>query len=167
MSTLALYQIASEYRQMVEKLMESGDDQQSIADTIEAESYPLEVKAQNVAYAIRNMDVTVEAMNDAIESMIARRNAMQRRAKSIRNYLQHCMEVAGVNKIECPHFAIALRKCPPKVVVFEPGLLPTDYMTKPQPPEPEPDKEAIKQAIKAGKIVPGAQMVQGTRLDIK
>ena len=49
--TLALYEIAQEYRQMVAALTNTQDDAQAIADTIEAEGWSLQVKAQNVAYA--------------------------------------------------------------------------------------------------------------------
>jgi hypothetical protein len=40
-------------------------------------------------------------------------------------------------------------------------------LPQPEPPAPRPDKAAIKDAIKAGRDVPGARLVQSDRLEIK
>lgn len=152
---------------MVERLMDSTDDAMTIADTIEAESYPLEVKAQNVAYAIKNLDATAAAIKAAEQEMAARRKSTENRAQHLRDYALTCMQIAGVSKIECPHFAITIRKNPPSVDVFEPALIPAQYMKQAEPPPPSPDKTAIKEAIKAGIEVPGATLQQAARLEIK
>ena len=167
MTTLSLYQIAVEHRQMVARLMETQDDACAIADTIEAESYPLEVKAQNVAYAVKNLEATAAAIKAAEQEMAARRKAIENRAMHLKEYIKTCLEIAGVQKIDCPHFALSIRSNPQSVDVFEPGLIPAEYMRQAEPPPPAPDKTAIKEAIKAGREVPGAQLSQGTRLDIK
>lgn len=167
MTGIALYQIAQEHRAMVERLMDTQDDALVIADTIEAESYPLEIKAQNVAYAVKNLEATASAIKQAEQDMAARRKAIENRAGHIREYLKTCMEVAGVQKIECPHFAISIKNNPPSVEVFEPSMVPAEFMRQPEPPPPSPDKTAIKEAIKAGREVPGAMLAQNTRIEIK
>lgn len=168
MGSLTLYEVASEHRQMVERLMSTQDDAQTIADTIESESYPLEIKAQNVAYAIRNLEATAEAIKAAEKQMADRRKAMENRAEHIREYLKTCMEVANVQKVECPHFALTIKKNPQSVHIFEEALIPAEYMAPaPPPPPPAPNKVAIKEAINAGKEVPGAMLVQGKRLEIR
>lgn len=167
MNSLSLYAIATEHRAMVERLMDTQDDAQAIADTIEAESYPLEVKAQNVAYAIKNLDATAAAIKSAEAEMAARRKAIEKRVEHLREYTKTCMEVAGVTKIECPHFALTIKKNPAAVDVFEPGLIPAAFMKQPEPPPAMPDKAAIKAALQDGQDVPGALLAQGTRLEIK
>lgn len=152
---------------MVESLMETQDDLQAIADTIEAESYPLEVKAQNVAYAIKNLEATAVAIKQAEAEMAARRKSIENRAAHLREYTKTCMEVAGVSKVECPHFALTIKKNPAGVDIFEPGLVPAEFMRQPEPPPAAPDKTAIKAALQAGREVPGALLAQGTRLEIK
>lgn len=164
---LALYEIAHDYRRMVEALTNTQDDARAIADTIEAESWPLEVKAQSVAYAPKILEAEADAIEAAAKEMIVRARAKRNRADNIREYLKTCMEVAGVTKIDCPHFAITIKKNPPAVDVFEPGLIPAEFMRQPAPPPPSIDKAAIKEAIKAGREVPGALLDAGTRLEIK
>lgn len=167
MTSLSLYSIAQEHRNMVDRLMDTQSDEQAIIDTIEAESYPLEQKAQNVAYAIKNMEATAAAIKAAEQEMAERRKAIEKRAASLREYTKTCLEVAGVSKVECPHFALTIRKNPASVEVFEQALIPASFMRVPDLPPPAPDKTAIKEALKAGQEVPGATLTQSTRLDIK
>lgn len=152
---------------MVEALTNSQDDAQAIADTIEAESYPLEEKAKRVAYAPKILDAEADAIEAAAKEMMARAKAKRTRADGIREYLKTCMEVAGISKIESPHFAISIQKNPHSVDVFETALIPAEYMRQAAPPPPEPDKVAIKEALKSGVEVPGCVLVQGTKIVIK
>lgn len=167
MSGLSLYVIASDYRAMVEHLQNTQDDAQAIADTIEGESGDLTTKAQNVAYAIRNLEESAAAIKRAEADMAERRKRIEKRAEQIRDYLKASMELAGVSKIDCPHFALSIAKNPASVEIFEPGLIPPDYMKETPPPPPTVDKNLVKQALKDGFDVPGAKLANGTRLVIK
>lgn len=163
---LSLYEISLAYRTDVAKLADLDLPAEVVTDTLDAMSGELEVKAQNVVMYARNLQTTAAAIKEAEEQMAKRRKAIENRAKHLLEYVQGCMETAEVQRIECPHFRIAIQAKPPSVDVYEPGLLPVKYMRTPEPPPPAPDKTAIAAAIKAGKEVPGARMVQGTRLAI-
>ena len=166
-NALSLYSIAQEHRAMVEALTSTDNDAQTIPDAIEAEPSPLEDKAQTVASATKNHEATAAAIKAAEQDMAARRKAAENRAMHIREYLKTCMEVAGVSKIECPHFALSIRNSPSSVDVFEPKLIPAEFLVTPEPPPPVPDKKAIAAALKEGKDVPGAMLARGTRLEIR
>jgi hypothetical protein len=75
MTAITLYEISAEFRAMVEHLTNCQDDAQAVADTIEAEAYPLQLKAQNVAYAIRNLEASAAAIKEAEQQMAERRKA--------------------------------------------------------------------------------------------
>lgn len=167
MTALTLYQIAAEYRAITDVLMDSDADEQTIKDTLEGEAWPLELKAQNYGFVIRNMEATAAAIKEAEKQMAERRKAIEKRAAHMLERLKTGMEIAGVTELSCPHFVVKIKNNPAAVEVYEPGLIPSIYMRHPEPPPPAPDKTAIKEAIKAGREVPGAQMVQGTRLEIK
>lgn len=166
MSDLSLYVIAQEHRAMVDKLMELTDDPQTIADTIEGESFPLETKATNVAFAYKSLVMLAEAGKKAEAQMKARRERIEKQAERVLAYLQYCMEVSGKTKIESPWFTLAIKNNPPSVDVFEPALVPRLYLNFPEPPAPTMNKAAIAKAIKDGWEVPGARLVTGRRLDI-
>lgn len=162
-----LFDIAAAYRQMADTLADLDLDDQTIADTLEGESGALEVKATNVAAVCRNLEASAAAIKEAEQQMKARRTAIENRAARLRRYLLDGMRLAGISKIESPHFAISVRKNPPAVDVFEPGLVPADYMKDPPPPPPEIDRKLVMQALKEGFDVPGCRLTQGERVEIK
>jgi len=160
----ALYEIAATYRADAEKLADMELDEQTLADTLEGLGGELEVKAQNVVMFARNLEATAAAIKEAEAQMATRRKAIENRAAGLRAYVLTSMQVARVQKIECPFFKLGIQANPPAVDVYEPGLIPTEFMKQKPPPPPEVDKTAIKDAIKAGQEVPGARLVQGQRL---
>lgn len=165
-----LYQLAGEHRQLAEKLAEADFDVQTIADTLEASGLPeaIQEKAQGVEMIAR----AAEAYCPAIDAEIARLQALkaqrQKIAAGLREYLRKQMEVAGIERIECPLFRLTLKKNPPAVEVFDDRQVPAHFWVTPEPKPPEPriDKTAIKGAIKAGIEVPGAKLVQAVRLEV-
>jgi len=120
-----------------------------------------------VAFFVRNLEATAAAIKQAEADMAARRKAMENRADGLKRYIFESMTVAGIEKIECPHFRLAIKNNPAAVEIFEPGLVPASFMRTPEPPPPAPDKTAIKEALKAGQDVPGARLTSGQRLEIK
>jgi hypothetical protein len=162
----ALFVIANEYREAAEKLSNLDLDPQTLADTLESLSGELEVKAQSVAYMIRNMEATASAIKEFEEKQTERRKAIEARAEGLKRYLQNCMEATGIKKIEGPGVVLSFRESS-AVVIDEPGLIPIDYMRTPPIPEAQPDKKAIGEAIKAGTEVPGAHIEKRKNLQIK
>jgi len=170
MNALTLFQIAAEYRHITDVLMDSGVDEQTLTDTLEGEAWPLELKAQNYGFVIRNLESTAASIKEAEAQMKARRQAIERRALALVERLKLGLEIAGVSKLECPHFALTIKRNPPSVDVWDEKQIPAEFMRTPEPPPPPvavPDKAAIKEAINAGRDVPGAQLARGTRLEIK
>jgi len=164
---MKLFDIAAEYRDTAAKLADLDLDEQTIADTLEGMSGDLSVKLQNIAFIEQEARATAEAIDKALKAMQARKKAVEQQADKLLAYMQAGMEAAGVSKITAPHFELALVKNPASVDVFEPGLIPAEYMRQPEPPPPAPDKTRIKDAPKAGADVPGCRLVAGQRLRIK
>ena len=167
MTAITLYEIAREYRDDLEKLAEADLDDQTLTDTLDSMGGELQAKATNVAYFIRNLEASAAAIKEAEAHMAARRKALENRAARTKDYLLASMMVAGVQKVECPHFRLTVRDNPGAVEVYQPELIPASFMRQPEPPPPAPDKAAIKEAMKAGQEVPGCRLVQGKRLEIR
>lgn len=127
----------------------------------------LEVKATNTAMVIRNIESSAALIKEAESQMAARRKALENRAARIKDYLLSSMMVAGIQKIECPYFKLSVRENPPAVEIYEPGLIPAQYMKQPDPPPPAPDKKALAEAMKRGEEIQGCKLTRGVRLDIR
>ncbi len=170
MSGVALYVIAAEYRENLDRLAEQDLDPQTLRDTIEAMSGAMEDKSTAVAMVIRNAEATIGAMKEAEAGIAKRRKAAEKHVADLTEYLRANMERCGITKIESPHLRLTIRTNPGAVVIDDEQQIPPFFWrTPPAPPPPEPviDKIAIKKAVADGEVVPGARVVQTTRLEIK
>lgn len=167
MNAMTLYQIADEYRAVAERLADLEMDEQTIADTLEGISGPLEEKATAVAAFARNLESSAEAIKSAETEMAKRRKAIEARASRIRFYLQTQMQRTGISRIESPWFKLALRDNPPFVAIDNEDLIPEQFMRSAPPPPAAPDKATIAAVLKAGGEVPGAHLERTQRLEIR
>lgn len=163
----ALYQIANEYQEAAAKMAELELPEEVIRDTLEGMAGDLEAKSTNVAMFVRNMEAMAEKMKEAEAEIARRRMAIEKRTEHVREYLKENMDRTGITKIECPYFALTIRKNPHQVKIIDAGAIPDEYMRIPPVPAPEPDKTKIKDALKAEIAVPGCELKQETRLEIR
>ena len=162
----ALYLIANEYRAAAAQLADLDLPPEVVADTLDGLAGELEVKAQSVAYMVRNLEVTAAAIKAFEVEQSARRKAIENRAESLKNYIARCMESTGIEKIEGPGVKLSFRKSS-AVVIDGADLLPSEFMRTPEPPPAAPDKPSIAAALKAGRDVPGAHLESRQTLQIK
>lgn len=162
----ALFVIAQEYRALGDQLADLDLDEQTIADTLEGAAGELEAKAEAVACFAHGLDAMAAAIKVRESELKARRESVEKRADSLREYLSRTLQACGIEKIERPGAVISFRKST-AVVINEPGLIPAEFMRQPEPPPPSPDKKAIGDALKAGREVPGAHLDTRKNLQIK
>lgn len=162
----ALFQLTAEYRATCDKLADMDLDQQTIADTLEAERWPLEVKAKNVALVILSLDANAQAIKERIDALNAVRKSAESRAEHLRQYLADNLRAAEIQKVEGPDVVIGWRKST-AVEIEDETQIPAEFMVMPPAPAARPDKTAISAALKAGKAVPGARLEQRQNLSIK
>lgn len=162
----ALYLIAADYRQQAEALADLDLPPEVVADTLESIGGELQDKAQAVAMMARNLDANAAACKAWAKQATERAKAIEARAASLRDYLASNMQACGISKIEGPGITLSFRASH-AVVIDEPALIPVEYMRRPPLPPAEPDKEAIKAAIKLGEVVPGARVETRQNLQIK
>lgn len=162
----ALYALAAEYRQTAQALADLDLDAQTIADTLEGMQGELETKAGSVALMVRSLEADAAAISQWAKDANARAKALELRAEQLREYLARNLEAAGIERVSAPGVAISWRKST-AVNVFQPELIPADLMRQRPAPDPEPNKTAIADALKAGKDVPGCALEHRRSLQIK
>jgi len=167
MSALALYEIADQLRSL-ERLGESDDlPAEVIADTLEALEGDFTTKAVSVAKFVRSLEANADAIRASIAAQKARLERIEKRAESVRAYLQFWMQATERKRIEAPDLVIARRANPAAVVITDESAIPEGFWVQPPAPPKRLDKSAIKAALSAGGIVPGAQLEAGERLEIR
>jgi len=114
---------------------------------------------------LKNMEAMAKAIKEAEAEMYKRRKALENRVKWMKDYLKGSMEHTGITKIECPYFKLSVQNNPAAINILDESLIPEQF--KEQAITWKINKTAIKSAIKTGKVVPGAVLVNGTRLAIR
>ena len=166
MNNLTLYQLADEYRQLMELAASDEADEDSFGAALEAMRDEIMICAVPLAQVARNLESFEQQIEAAIETMAQRANRAKCRATAIRVYLKERMEQASISKLDSPFFSLAIRKNPAKVMIADDALIPRDYL-RVIPERLEPNKPEIAKALKSGIDVDGCRLETTTRLEIK
>lgn len=151
-----LYQINEEIMECVDT--ETGE----IIDCERLDALQMErdVKIENIALWIKNLRSDVEALKAEEQALAGRRKAAENKAESLKKCLTRYL--AG-QKFSTAKVAVSFRRTS-SVNITDLSVLPGQYLRY---KDPEPDKTAIKNAVKAGETVAGAEIVSGQSISIK
>ena len=121
-------------------------------------------KIENVACYIKNLTADISALKEEERNLSTRRKQKERKIDSLKGYINYAMELSGRKSLESPRCKVSFRKSS-SVEVPDINALDEDYITKTI--EIKPNKVAIKEALKEGKTVEGAEIVERQNLQIK
>ena len=156
-----LYEIANQYLALSELADDPDFPVEAIADTLESIEGELEVKAEALLQVVTNLEGDTGKIDVEIKRLQARKQVIQNRADSLREYLRQNMIRTGIEKISCPLFSITLAKGRPMVIVDDLALVPERYIKTTVTIAPV--KDDILKALKAGEVVPGCVLGESKR----
>ena len=130
------------------------------AEYLEQLQMDRDTKIENIACWIKNLQADAEALKAQKQAFADRQKATENKAESLKKYLS---EYLGGQKFSTDKVAISFRKTS-AVNVIDMTKIPEEFLKY---KDPEPDKTAIKNAIKAGAVVAGAEVVEGQSISIK
>ena len=159
-----LYDLTESYRGIA-ALLDDETMQPEIINTALAEIKGSMVeKCSNIAGLILDIKSDNNAIKAEVKRLEDRRRFGENKVQWLKSYVQNAMEQTGQDKIITPLRTFALQKNPPSVEV-DMSKLPKKYII--ETISQAPDKAAIKAAIKAGEVVPGAWISQAKSLRLK
>lgn len=162
-----LYEITQDYMTILAMMEDPELDPKTLADTMEAVEGELEVKAENYAKVIRNLEGDIAAIKGEVERLSAKKKTLENNIKNMKSALMMAMETTGKTKFKTELFSFGIRKNAPAVVMDEPYIenVPERFLKY---SEPTINKSAIKEAIQSGEDLEGiAHLEQSTSLTIK
>lgn len=150
-----LYELTSDYMELLDLMDNPEIDEQAIIDTMEGLQGEIEDKADGYAKVMKQMDAEAEGLEKEIERLTARKRTIQRNKDLMKTRLRDAMIATGKLKIKTELFGFS--------VVNNGGKLPVIYATDPeQLPEAykievktyKANDEAVRKALDAGKESP-------------
>jgi len=163
---IALYELTEGYKSLWDLVEDSDSDLTMIETALQTVEGAIEVKANNIIIFLKSLDADAKAIKEEEQRLSARRKAIENKHLSIKQYLQAQMELAGIEKLKTATHSIGLQNSPPSLSVFDRDLIPQKYMTL-VPEHYEIRNDAVKDDLKAGIDVPGAELVRGRGLRIR
>lgn len=162
-----IYEITDDFLRIQDMMGDPELDPQTLADTLEAIEGELEVKAENYAKVMKNLEGDIVAIKAEIDRLTSKKKAIENNIKNMKATLQSVMEATGKTKFKTDLFSFGIQKNAPSVVIDVEDVrdIPEDYLKF---KEPEVDKTAIKAAINDGVDLSGiAHLEQSQSLRIR
>lgn len=157
-----IYQITSDYLQLMQMMEDPEMDPQTLSDTMEGIEGELEVKAESYAKVMKNLEADVVGIKAEIDRLSERKKTIENNIKKMKETLQFAMETTGKTKFKTELFSFGIRKNAPAVVMDEPYIenVPERFLKY---SDPTINRSAIKEAIQNGEDMEGVAHLEQTR----
>lgn len=131
------------------------------AEELDALELARDEKIEGVGLWIKNLQAEAEAVKKEKDAMADRQRRLEKKAESLKNYLAWALQG---EKFSTPRIAMSWRKSE-SVLIPDEALLDDRFVSITM--IKRPDKKLIKDTLKAGREVPGAELVTKQNLQIK
>ena len=131
------------------------------AEDLDALQLAREEKIEGVGLWIKNLQAEAEAVKKEKDAMADRQRRLEKKAESLKHYLEWALQG---EKFSTPRIAMTFRRSE-SVSIPDEALLDDRFMNITM--VKKPDKKLIKDTLKAGREVPGAELVTKQNLQIK
>ena len=122
-----------------------------------------DIKAENVAQYIKNLNVESTALSDEIKKLQARKKSKDNKIKSMKEYLKNCMLQTGRDKIETSKVKLSIRNNAESVLIDDEKKFIEEYSDTHKEYfkfKAEISKTDIKKILQSGKIIDGAKLIR-------
>ena len=133
-------------------------------DALDAVSADLDEKLEQTALYRKTVAAEAEAIRAEIEALTDRLRAKQKKLLALDGYIGDTMHACGKERLDTARVSLSFRASE-SVMETDAQLIPAAYWR--ETVKREIDKAKIKAAIKAGEVVPGAEIVKKQNLQIK
>ncbi len=162
MSTM--YELTADYLEVLAMATDGETPPDAIADTLEAIGGEIEIKAENSAVIMQELNAEAVKIDAEIKRLTARKKVLETNADAIKERVYNAMKATGKEKFKTTLFSFSIGKNPPKLVIDDAEKIPRKYLI-PQPAKI--DNAKLKEDLKAGKTCSYAHLEQSESLCIK
>lgn len=159
-----MYELTADYMTVLSMATDGETPPDAIADTLEAIGGEIEIKAENSAVIMQELNSEVAKLDAEIKRLTARKKAYETNADAIKERIYNAMKAVDKPKFKTTLFSFTIGKNPVKLVIDDAEKIPKKYLI-PQPAKI--DNAALKEELKAGKKCKYAHLEQSESLRIK
>lgn len=154
-----LYELTGIYQQIYDMDMDDETKQDTLESIDWTEDY--ENKVENCIKVMKNLDADIEARKNEIDRLKKLNDADKSKKERMKNDLATSMELTGHEKVDTTLFKVSFRKS--EAVEVDDFLLPEAYKVATW----KADKKRLKEDLKNGLEILGAELVERKNLNIR
>lgn len=160
---LTLYAIEEELQTWIDTLdlAQTEEDRAVIAQNVHDYLELAKDKRDRFCQFLAHLEHTAFALKVEEDKLSHRRRRMMALQETLEQYAVNTIEALGLKKLEGEIHEMRLVKNPDSVVIIDESQVPEEYKEQKPAPPPQIRKDWIKDAIKSGKEVPGADLQFG------
>ena len=160
-----IFNIQSEYQQLVNELIENGGEITSELElALQINKDNFHSKSENYAYITKQFDGEMDIIDNEIKRLQQAKKSREKTIQRLKDTIELAMLTFEVDKIETPLIKISFRKSE-SVEVTDVNELPNEY--KVIKVIESADKLKIKDALKSGMFIEGCSIKTNRNLQIK
>ena len=156
-----IYEMTEQAQQLLELLTDGEIDEQTFLDTIEGMGAI--DKVENICKVISCLSADSQMFSNEIKRCQDRKRTIDNNITRLKKSLYDFYIASGQKQLKAGIFTVSSRKSTAVKITNEEAI-PMDYLTIPMP---KADLTAIKQAIKEGINVPGAEIEERESVQIR
>lgn len=113
-----MYELTADYKTVLEMALDTDIDPQAIADTLESITAEIEVKAENTAIIMKELDAEAAKLKAEEQRLNARCKVYEKRVESLKQGLFDAMKLTGKTKFKTTLFSFNIQKNGGKIPVI-------------------------------------------------
>lgn len=154
--TIAAEDVIKQINILLAEYPQLAEDEELLKDTLEGNTRFNEIMERFLG-EMRENETIAEAVSQRIGKLRERQTRLTHRAQFYRTLIHRLMEFAGIRSVSLTEAKISVVNSPDKVIITDEAAIPDAFMRVTK----EPNKAAIKSALKSGSIISGASLSNG------
>jgi hypothetical protein len=151
---MTLYELTEDYMNLLALAEDPDIDEQAFMDTLDGIEGAIEVKAENYAKIMRQLEADAAACDAESKRLKNKAKTIDNNIKRMKQALQFAMQATGKTKFKTALFSFGIQKNPASVIIDEQYIenIPERFLIR---KDPEINRKAIKEAINNGEDLEG------------
>lgn len=168
---MTLYELKEEFKELYEMLDSETDiPTEVLADTLEGLEGEIQAKLNSIACVIKDLQNDAIALKNEADRLDARKKQKESQIDYLKNYITHCMQDIGIDKIETAQNKISFRKSEKLKISDEDKLI--EWLEKNDDDKltysmPKISKKLVTDALKNGQEIPFCEIEKSMNIQIK
>lgn len=148
----------------ITELIKKSEELELTQDDLELLEIELKEKSDNIIKYVQNLEGNINIIDTEIKRLQQIKQQEKNKLDNLKEYIKYCLNKMNVKKIDSTLGKITIRKSE-SLEVIDLEKIPGEFVTIKQ--TFNPDKTAIKKAIKEGREIPGAKIIIKENINIK